>query len=59
MSFNVSKENAEKNYSKNVTVLQIFCRAIGVEPRGGNYKTFHRYVKEYKLDTSHFTGQKK
>ena len=57
MGFNISKENAEKIIQKCYSIAD-FCRALGVEPRGGNYKTFHRYVKEYKLDTSHFTGQK-
>lgn len=27
------------------------------EDSGGNYNTFHSYVKQLNLDTSHFTGQ--
>ncbi len=30
---------------------------LGLAPTGGNYKQFHRYVEEFDLDTSHFTGQ--
>ncbi len=32
-------------------------RQLGLRPVGGNYKTIHRLIKEYELDTSHFTGQ--
>ena len=32
------------------------CRAIGIKPIGGNYKTIHNYIKLYELDDSHFTG---
>src|SRR6056300_1630722 len=30
---------------------------LGLQPTGGNYKTFHNHVKRLNLDTSHFTGQ--
>ena len=32
-------------------------RHLGLRPVGGNYKTIHHLIKEYELDTSHFTGQ--
>ncbi|MBR1633354.1 MAG: HNH endonuclease [Bacteroidales bacterium] len=32
-------------------------RQLGLRPVGGNYKTIHHLIEEYKLDTSHFTGQ--
>jgi Zn finger protein HypA/HybF involved in hydrogenase expression len=53
----IKKEQAEE-IVKNCYSIADFCRAIGWQPRGDNYKIFHRYVKEYNLDISHFTGQK-
>lgn len=53
----ISKENCEKIVKKVYSIAE-FCREMGWKPCGGNYKTFHKYVKEYNLDTSHFTGQK-
>lgn len=50
----ISKEEAEK-IVKNVYNIADFCRAVGWQPRGANYKIFHKYVKEYNLDISHFT----
>lgn len=29
-------------------------RKIGLEDKGGNYKTFKKYIKEYNIDISHF-----
>ena len=34
------------------------CRKCGWKPTGANYKVVHRYIKDYDLDTSHFTGQR-
>lgn len=53
----IDKETAEA-ICKRVHSIAEFCREVGWEPRGGNYLTFHKYVKEYNLDTSHFTGQR-
>lgn len=53
----ISKEEAE-TICKNVFSVAEFCRVVGWKPVGGNYRTFYKYVKEYELDTSHFTGQK-
>lgn len=33
------------------------CRAIGLRPVGGNYNTVRKKIREFKLDTNHFTGQ--
>ena len=33
------------------------CRFFGILPTGGNYRIIHHAIEEYKLDTSHFTGQ--
>ena len=34
------------------------CRKCGWKATGANYKVVHRYIKEYELDVSHFTGQR-
>lgn len=53
----ISKEDAVKIVKECYTVAD-FCRKVGWEARGGNYRVFYNYVKEYGLDTSHFTGCK-
>ena len=53
----IKKEQAEE-IVKNCYSIADFCKAVGWQPRGDNYKIFHKYVKEYNLDISHFTGQK-
>lgn len=53
----ISKEKAEE-IVKSVYNIADFCRALGWQPRGANYQVFYKYVKEYNLDTSHFTGCK-
>lgn len=47
-------ENEAKEIVKRCFTIADFCREVGWEPRGSNYKTFHKYEKEYNLDTSHF-----
>lgn len=53
----ISKETAEQIVKEVFTVAD-FCRRVGWQPRGENYKVFYKYVKDYNLDTSHFTGRK-
>jgi len=55
--FKINKETAEKIVKECYTIAD-FCRKVGWVPRGDNYKIFHKYVKEYNLDISHFTGCK-
>lgn len=33
------------------------CRALGLNPTGGNYRTIHKLIDEFQTDISHFTGQ--
>lgn len=33
------------------------CRALGILPRGGNYRTIHCAIERLGLDTRHWTGQ--
>ncbi|MDE5888518.1 MAG: hypothetical protein K2H20_00695 [Bacilli bacterium] len=47
-----------ENIIKDCKTIADFCRKVGWQPRGDNYKTFHYYVKTFNLDTSHFTGKR-
>ena len=53
----LSKEYVEE-VVKNCKTIADFCRKVGWQPRGANYQIFHKYVYEYGLDISHFTGGK-
>lgn len=33
------------------------CRKLNIKPIGGNYKSVHKAIDEYCIDTSHFRGQ--
>ena len=33
------------------------CRALGLQPHGGNYRIMHNAIEKHSIDTSHFTGQ--
>ena len=51
-----SVEEFKKAVTDNVSVAGVL-RQLGLRPLGGNYRTIHRMIKEYNLDTTHFTGQ--
>lgn len=34
-----------------------FCRALGLKPTGGNYRTIDTLIKEHNLNSSHFVVQ--
>lgn len=53
----ISKDEAIEIVKRCFSIAD-FCREVGWVPRGDNYKIFHKYVKEYNLDTSHFNGIK-
>ena len=57
MKNKINKEDAEKIVKECYNIAD-FCRKVGWVPRGDNYKTFHKYVKEYNLDITHFTTKK-
>jgi hypothetical protein len=42
--------------SKSFSVAQVL-RYVGLHVGGANYQGFHKAVKDFKIDTSHFTGQ--
>lgn len=53
MGYKITKEYAEEIIKECYSIAD-FCRMVGWKPQGDNYKIFHRYVKEYNLDISHF-----
>ncbi len=42
---------------KNSYSISGVLRYLGIIPAGGNYRTVKKYIKEWNLDISHFTGQ--
>lgn len=42
---------------KNSFSIRETLKYLGIVAAGGNYKTIHKYIKEWNIDTSHFTGQ--
>ena len=54
--FKWTKEQLIQAVKNNLFIAGV-CRELNLRPVGGNYKTIHYYIKEYNLDTSHFTGQ--
>ena len=47
------KENVKDCYS-----FAELCRRLGLKPEGSNPKTLRKKMNEFKVDYSHFTGQK-
>ena len=56
MKSQYTKEDVIKAVAENKSIAGVL-RQLNLRPIGGNYKTVHRLIKEYGLDTSHFTGQ--
>lgn len=54
--FNYTKEELTSAIGSSFSIAEV-CRKLGVVPYGGNYRTIHKLIKEYSIDTSHFTGQ--
>lgn len=51
-----SKEEYENAVATSLSIAEV-CRKLNIKPVGGNYKTVQYAIKEFDLDTSHFTGQ--
>lgn len=49
-------EQLKEAIETSISIRQVLFKLNLVE-QGGNYSTFHKAVKYYNLDTSHFTGQ--
>lgn len=52
-----TKKEIEAYVKKSFTIADV-CRLCGWQPRGDNYKIIKRYIKEYDIDISHFTGKR-
>jgi len=48
-----SREEFEKIVQESKTIREVLIK-LGLHPAGGNYQTFHRTVKLWNVDTSHF-----
>lgn len=51
--YKYSKENLEPLVANANSIKQVLL-GLGLRAAGGNYKVLNLYIKEYKLDTSHF-----
>lgn len=51
-----TKEELIPIIKESYTIADV-CRKCGWKPTGANYKIVHKYIKEYGLDVSHFTGK--
>lgn len=47
-----------ENIIRNSYSIAEVLRKLGLSPVGGSYKTTHKYIDLYDIDTSHFTGQR-
>lgn len=48
-------EELKRAVASSVSIRQTLSK-LNVKPLGGNYGTFHKAVRHFQLDTSHFTG---
>lgn len=51
-----TKEELTSAISSSFSIAEV-CRKLGIAPYGSNYRTIHKLIKEYSIDTSHFIGQ--
>lgn len=51
-----TKKEYEAAVAESFSIASV-CRFLGLKPTGGNYRIIHKAIEEFKLDTSHFTGQ--
>lgn len=51
-----TEEQIREAVSSSLSIAQVLTK-VGLAPRGGNYKTIKRVIKELDLSTSHFTGK--
>lgn len=55
MRYKYTKENIEEAVKKSLAIAGV-CRELNMKACGGNYKTLYAKIKEWSIDTSHFTG---
>ena len=56
MKTSYSKEQLIKAIKTSFSIRQVL-KQLNLKEAGGNYTTIKKLIKEFKLDTSHFTGQ--
>lgn len=55
MRYKYTKEDLKEAVSKSLSIAGV-CRELKIKPCGGNYKTLHSKIKEWDINTNHFTG---
>lgn len=56
MKHRYSEEQLRDAISTSTSVREALIK-LGVSPLGGNYAVIHKAIKQYNIDTTHFTGQ--
>lgn len=51
-----SKQDYEQAVRNSRSIADV-CRFLGLKPAGGNYRVIHQAIRDFQIDTSHFTGQ--
>lgn len=54
----VTKTELETIVKESINYADV-CKALNLQPKGGNYRTIKKYIAEYNLDVSHFTNKPK
>jgi hypothetical protein len=52
-----TKEQLIEAVKTSFSIAQTLTK-LDIKPCGGNYSTIKKHIKEFSIDTSHFTGQK-
>jgi Zn finger protein HypA/HybF involved in hydrogenase expression len=55
MRYKHTKEKLEIAIKKSLSIAGV-CRELEMKACGGNYKTLYSKIREWNIDTSHFTG---
>jgi hypothetical protein len=53
----IFNENEFRKVIHNSFSIASVCRKLNIRPCGGNYKTIHKKIKDWNINTSHFTGK--
>lgn len=56
MRYKFTKEQLEGAIKQSKSIASV-CRILNIRPIGGNYRTLKTKIKNWCIDTSHFTGQ--
>ena len=56
MKYIYTKENLEPIVKESFSYAEVL-RKIGRKDVGSNFRTLRKYIEQYNLDTSHFTGR--